>query len=680
MADHPILALEDVAIDYVRRRHTMRAVDGLSFRLNPGEAYGLVGESGCGKSTVALAVMRYLGRGGRIGAGRILFEGSDIATLDDRALRALRGHRLAMVYQDPMSSLNPVMTIGRQLVEVPLLHGSRDRAAAMARARQVLTEVELADPDGVMARYPHQLSGGQQQRVVIAMALMTEPSLLILDEPTTGLDVTVEAAVLDLVDRLRRRHGTAVLFISHNLGAVARLCDRVGVLYAGKLVEEGPVGRIFGNPRHPYTRGLIRSIPTMSGARSNAALAPIPGTLTAAARAARGCSFAERCALAAADCGAGPIALQPEQDAGHLVRCLRPGVEQAVALPPKPARRIGEDLLQVDGLAKLFRVTTGLFRRRTRNVAALTGVTLSVARGETLAIVGESGSGKSTLARIIAGLTTADGGTARFEGRDIAGLTLDRRPADLRRHLKMVFQNPDSTLNPSHSIGFILTRPLRRVRGMTRAQAKAEAERLLDLVNLPRDFMLRRPDELSGGQRQRIAIARALATEPSLIIADEPVSALDVSVQAAVVNLFAELQARTGVGLVFISHDLAMVRHIADRVAVMYRGTLVEYGPVDAIFAPPFHPYTASLMAAAPTLDPGTARQPPAIVAPLPAPTGGCVFVDRCAVRIEACARSIPPLRAAKAGHLIACHHDPAQALRPAALSPHHAAAIAATP
>jgi len=661
----PTLAFDRVTVEYRSRSAVHRALTELSFEVAPGEAYGLVGESGCGKSTAAFAAMRYLGEGAHIAQGSIRFEGVDIGTLRPAELRALRGRRMAMVYQDPMSSLNPVMTIGRQLAEVPLLHGERDRKKAWDRAVALLSEVEIPDPQGIMARYPHELSGGQQQRVVIAMALMTDPTLLILDEPTTGLDVTVEAAVLDLVLRLRQRHGTAVLFISHNLGAVARVCDRVGVLYAGRLVEEGSVDEVFDDPRHPYTRGLLACLPSISG-RSGRSLVPIPGSMTAEARTATGCGFAPRCEFAENRCSRSPVPLEPVPGStAHRARCVRAGETVAPKILPVPVRggpeRESPSTLVISKLGKTYEVDGGLLRRRYR-VEALKDVSLTVRHGSTLAIVGESGSGKSTIGRILLGLTEADGGAIRFDGVELGRTPLDRRPLDLRRRLQMIFQNPDSTLNPSHTIGFALMRPLRRLRGLSREEARREAIRLLELVQLPADLMSRRPDRLSGGQKQRVAIARALAAEPSLVVADEPVSALDVSVQAAVVNLLGELQARSRLSLVFISHDLGLVRHVADDVAVLYRGRVVEYGPVEAVFSPPFHPYTEALLSAAPSVEAAARGQTVRLRDPVPvhstaSSTSGCPFAERCPQRIAAlCDETMPPRREVSPRHEIACH------------------------
>ena len=672
-AVQPILTLDGLTVEARGRQGVSRILHDVSFTVAPGEAMGLVGESGCGKSTVALAIMRYLGRGLAVANGRILFEGRDVAAMGAAELRTLRGNRLAMVYQDPMSSLNPVMTIGRQLMEVPLLHGETDPARARARAIAMLGEVRLADAEAMMERYPHQLSGGQQQRVVIAMALMAEPALLIMDEPTTGLDVTIEAAILELVRELRRRFGTAILFISHNLGTVARLCDRIGVLYAGRLVETGTIREVFKAPAHPYTRGLLAALPDHGGAAtgSHRRLSPIEGTLTAADRARTGCAFAPRCAhVDPALCETKPIALAPVVVGGsHLARCSRlavvasavPSIGAAARSATAPAQ--GRVLLALERLSKRYDLAGRFGFKSGRAIYALSDASMTARAGGTLAIVGESGSGKSTLAKVVSGLVPASSGSVKLNvaaaTTDIANVAVDQRPPDVRRRVQMVFQNPDATLNPSHTIEYALSRPLRKQRGLSRSAARIEVARLLERVRLPLDLLARKPHQLSGGQRQRVAVARALAGEPDLIIADEPVSALDVSVQAAIVNLLEDLLAGGDLALVLISHDLGLVRHMADWVAVMYLGRVVEYGPAAQVFSPPFHPYTEALLEAAPRPDPDAPAPAIVLSGQMPSPTqrpAGCVFASRCPRKIDGlCEREPPPVR--RFGeHLIECH------------------------
>jgi peptide/nickel transport system ATP-binding protein len=532
----PVLALEQVSIAYRTRQGESLAVEEVSLTVHAGESVGLVGESGSGKSTVAFAVMRYLPKNGRLAGGRILFEGKDLYTLSNAEIRRLRGGRMAMVYQEPMSSLNPVIPLEKQLMEVARLHLGMDEQAARAKAVEAFRTVRLPEPETIGKRYPHQISGGQQQRVVIAMALMGNPSLLILDEPTTALDVRVQAGILELLAELRQRLGLAMLFISHDLGTVATVCDRVGVMLRGRLVETGPCADVFTRPRHDYTRRLIGSIPKLSD----------------------------------------PITERPAPDGP-------PAVE---------VTDLSKTYLQGGGLALASGGGT--------KVQALSDVSFAASRGRTLAIVGESGSGKSTFAKIMLGIeTTPDGKVALDDGYVLSTASVTARPKEVLARLQMVFQNPDATLNPSHTVGYAIGRPLKLLR-KARGDIKQEVRRLLAAVRLPPEFADRYPYQLSGGQKQRIAIARAIASEPDIVIADEPTASLDVSVQARVVQLLRDIQKDRELTLVFISHDLALVRSFADDVAVIYQGKVVDYGPVSKVFTPPHHPYTAELIGAVP--------------------------------------------------------------------------------
>jgi peptide/nickel transport system ATP-binding protein len=682
----PILELDRLRLSYHLRGGEVNVVPDLSLRLKRGEALGLVGESGSGKSTIAFSLVRYLGPFGRIEGGRILFEGRDIAAMDEAELRNIRGRRIAMVYQEPMSSLNPVMTIGRQIAEVPMLHEGLSPAAARARAESMLAEVNFTDPTAIMARYPHQLSGGQQQRVVIAMALISQPALLVMDEPTTGLDVTVEVAVLELVRQLISRHQTALLFISHNLGTVASLCDRIAVLYGGEIVEEGPIRQVFADPRHPYTRGLLDCLPRLGRTKHDMPLHPIPGAVASPLMRPPGCGFAPRCVHAEAPrCSGAAIATitvpsKPE----HRVRCVKV-TELAHWQPPPGARaaptatREGQILLRTEDLAKEYRLARGPFGRKGAPVQALRGINVSLARGETLAIVGESGSGKSTFARVLSGLEVASTGHVMLDGDEVAALPVESRPVGVKRKLQMVFQNPEGTLNPSHSVGYSVARVLRRLKGITSTSARREADRLFGIVKLSPELYARKPSQLSSGQKQRVAIARALAGDPDVVVADEPVSSLDVSVQAAIINLLSELQAERSESLIFISHDLTVVRYLADRVAVIYLGKVVELGPVDAVFAPPYHPYTESLLAAAPDPDRRNAQivlegTPPSTI---DSPKG-CPFASRCPRKLGAiCDNTPPPMQHGGGGLRIACHIPPQDLARLNAEGPPHPASAA---
>ncbi len=672
----PVLELQNASISYFTRAGEINVVPDISFRLAQGEALGLVGESGCGKSTVAFAIMRYLGGAGRLTRGKILFEGRDMGRMSDAELRSIRGSKMAMVYQDPMSSLNPVMPVGRQLMEVPMIHQDAGEAEAKARALAMLGEVNLPDPQSVFERYPHQLSGGQQQRVVIAMALMSEPSLLVMDEPTTGLDVTVEAAVLDLVARLRAKHNSAIVFISHNLGTVVRICDRIGVMYAGELAEEGAIGAVFRNPRHPYTRGLLDCIPVLGSDKRSAPLLPIPGQVPPALNRPKGCVFAPRCSYAdPGRCTTSRIpTLEVSGEPGHRVQCVREAELPPYARPVAQAHTVAAAkaptaMLEISGLKKTYRQSGGLFDRSGGyDVKALNDVSMSAPKGTTLAIVGESGCGKSTLAKVLTGLEQATGGRVRVAGVELADKAVEARSIDVKRSLQMVFQNPDSTLNPSHSIGYAIERSLRRLKRLAGGQMRGEARRLMEVVKLPADFVQRKPRQLSGGQKQRVAIARALAGDPDLMVADEPVSALDVSVQAAIINLLIEIQKTRDATLVFISHDLSVVRYLADQVAVMYLGKIVEFGSVEDVFSPPYHPYTEALLSAVPVPDPDIKQTRVILEGSIPSATdlpAGCPFATRCPRKVGAiCDDTPPPEQTTASGHRIACHIPMAELMK----------------
>ncbi len=606
----PLLAIDNLSISFLTRAAEIPAVMNFSATVAPGEALGLVGESGCGKSTVALAVMRDLGRNGRITGGSIRFKGRDLVTLPDAELRKIRGSEIAMIYQEPMASLNPAMKVARQLMEVPMIHAGASAAEAHAQALRVVEAVRLPDPRRILGSYPHQLSGGQQQRIVIAMALMSKPALLILDEPTTALDVTVEAGIVQLVKDLGREFGTSMLFISHNLGLVLETCDRLCVMYSGEAVETGPIAEVFDAMRHPYTQGLFRALPLPGADRTRHPLVPIPGQFPLPHERPPGCNFGPRCSyFVAGRCDAADIPMEPVTPT-HATRCIRwdeidwaapPAARETAAPAP-----IGEIVLSVDGLRKYYEVgSNALFGGDTRVVKANEFVTFDAREAETLAIVGESR------------LRQVDARQGPPRPRD-----RHRRHHHPRRHrdrqhrrskrrdtrtvasLQMVFQNPFDTLNPSMSIGGQIVRALEKFGvGSIDAERQARMFELLDLVRLPRAFAARMPRQLSGGQKQRIGIARAFAGGPAVVVADEPVSALDVSVQAAVTELLADIQRTHRTTLLFISHDLGIVRYLADRVMVMYLGHVVEIGTTGQVFEPPYHPYTEALLSAVPIAD-----------------------------------------------------------------------------
>ncbi|WP_368518431.1 dipeptide ABC transporter ATP-binding protein [Rhizobium sp.] len=655
----PLLDIRDLRIEFRGKSETVVAVPSLSFRVRPGESYGLVGESGCGKSTTAMAIMGYLGQTGVIAGGSIRFDGRELVGAREKELRSIRGRRIAMVYQDPMSALNPVKTIGSQLAEVPLLHLGSTKAEAMEMAAAMLDDVRLPDAGDMLKRYPHQLSGGQQQRVVIAMALLARPSLLLLDEPTTGLDVTVEAAVIDLIGELRRRYSTSLLFISHNLGLIAETCDRVGIMYSGEMVEEGTTGDLFRHPRHPYTQGLIDCIPDIGSDKRSRALAAIPGHIPLPQERPQGCFFAPRCAgFTAGLCDRPDLALT-EAGADHLVRCARwQEMERSGRkLPAELGQMVPTDeAIALSDVTKLYRIGAD------KTVKANEAVSFGARKAEIVALVGESGCGKSTLARIITGLDSATSGSIRMAGENIAELQARQRPRSMLQSIQMIFQNPDSTLNPSHSAAFSIRRSIKKF-GIRKGKAAIEerVRELLGMVRLSPAVADRKPNQLSGGQKQRIAIARAFAADPSLIVADEPVSALDVSVQAAVVTLLLDIQKEKHTTMLFISHDLALVRHVADKVVVMYLGKVMEQGTVEEVFGGGTHPYTEALISAirSPNLDEAP-RERIRLTGETPSPVkvpAGCRFATRCHRKVGGICDTVgPPIRQMSETHQIACH------------------------
>lgn len=665
-----LLSVDELSITYRTRAGVVPAVREVSFSLERGQSLGLVGESGCGKSTLAFAVMSYLGRSGSISGGTVRFKGHDLTTMPAERLRSLRGSEMAMVYQDPMSCLNPVMTVGDQLMEVPIVHDGATNEAARLRALEILGEVHLPDPEAVLGRYPHQLSGGQQQRVLIGMSLMANPELLVMDEPTTGLDVTIEAAILELIAELQAKHGMALLFISHNLGTVMRVCERIGVMYCGELVEEGPIREVFRDPRHPYTRGLLDCLPRLDSDKRSATLTPIPGQMPSPPEEGPGCVFALRCAeVREPECTTGTIpSFAVPGRPGHSVRCLRSAElpawtaeQESVAAAPANGGGL-EPVLEIADLEKHYESGAGLFpwRGAKAPVRALNGVSMAARKGQTLAIVGESGCGKSTLAKVLTGLEGATNGSIKLNGVELADTAVERRSQEVKRSLQMVFQHPDGTLNPSHTVGFAIGRSLRRLTEEPSGGIRAAVARLLHVVNLPEQFARRLPRQLSGGQKQRVAIARALAGKPELVVADEPVSALDVSVQAAIINLLLEIQAENQTTMIFISHDLAVVRYLADRVAVMYLGKLMEVGPVADVFNPPYHPYTEALLSSAPVLESGSRQRRIILAGELPSPRdlpAGCPFHTRCPHKLGSiCEDTPPPEHRLDGEHRIACH------------------------
>ncbi|MCF8468637.1 MAG: ABC transporter ATP-binding protein [Sneathiella sp.] len=674
MEQTPILECRNLCISYATRGGEIPAVIDFNMTVMPGQGVGIVGESGCGKSTVALAIMQYLGSNGYIKSGEIFFHGRDMRTMSEEELRSIRGSKIAMIYQEPMASLNPSMKIGEQLAEVPLFHEDVTRAEAMQRALELLEAVKLPDPKRIMDAYPHQISGGQQQRVVIAMALLSKPDLLLLDEPTTALDVTVERGIVELVKEISAEFGTSMIYISHNLGLILDTCDRVTVMYSGEAVEDGTVNEVFDDMYHPYTSGLFASIPLPGADKNERPLVPIPGQLPLPHQRPRGCFFGPRCAFFKdGTCNTDKVNMRSVTgQEGHTVRCARfedidwsEGDHAAVTVK---SVKSGKVVLKVRNMKKYYEIRSSSILSMIRGDAVKTvkaneNINFDAREAETVAIVGESGCGKSTFAKVLMGLEEATDGEVILNGEDLAHVSVQKRKARTVGHLQMVFQNPFDTLNPSHSVGSQIARVIRKF-GVEKdpEKVRAKVNELLDLVKLPRDFAHRRPRQLSGGQKQRIGIARAFAGNPALVVADEPVSALDVSVQAAVTGLLTEIQNDLRSTLLFISHDLSVVRYLSDRVVVMYLGHIVEQGTTDEVFSPPYHPYTEALLSAVPIADTSVEQKQIILEGDIPSavnPPPGCPFQTRCQRKIGSiCETELPPMKEFKPGHHILCHLD----------------------
>jgi len=672
----PILECRNLCISYFTRAGEIPAVVDFNLTLNKGDSVGLVGESGCGKSTVAMAIMQYLGNNGGIVGGEVIYKGQDLGKMSQEELRRLRGNEISMVYQEPMASLNPSMKLGRQLMEVPLCHENIAEKEAYDRAIQILADVNLPDPERVMDSYPHQISGGQQQRVVIAMALLSNPSLLLLDEPTTALDVTVEAGIVELIGDIAKKFNTSMIYISHNLGLILATCRRVNVMYSGVVVEQGTVEEVFDHMRHPYTKGLFSAIPLPGANKTERPLVPIRGQLPLPHERPTGCYFGPRCDFfvegrcdRALERGTIPMS-NIGGEAGHEARCVRwQDIDWETYRPEGlsgEAMERGREVLSLDHMRKYYElrdnsIAAMIKGSRVRYVKANESLSFKAHECETVAIVGESGCGKSTFAKVLMGLETATDGKVIFNGQDIGELPVQKRSPEQVGSMQMVFQNPFDTLNPSHTVGSQLARVIKKF-GVESDKLKIEQRvlELLDLVKLPRDFARRRPRQLSGGQKQRVGIARAFAGHPAMVVADEPVSALDVSVQAAVTGLLMDIQRTYRTTLLFISHDLSLVRYLADRVVVMYLGSIMEQGTTDEVFAPPYHPYTEALLSAVPIADTSITKKRIILEGNLPSvmnPPKGCPFHTRCPRKIgKICETETPPNVEANPGHAIFCH------------------------
>ena len=666
----PLVQVDRLAVTFYTPRGTVRAVREASLEVRRGELVGLVGESGCGKSTTAFAIMGYLPGTASVD-GSILFEGKDVAQMPTSELRQLRGNRMAMVYQDPAMSLNPSMKVGPQIEEVLREHLGLDSQKARERTVELFESVGLADPDNIRGRYPHQLSGGMQQRVVIAMALACEPDLLIMDEPTTGLDVTTEATILDLVVDLKQRVNAGILYVTHNLGVVARVAERVIVMYAGQTVEEAPVSELFKNPKHPYTTGLLSCVPTPPAESGVVArLSAIPGSVYPASEpSAEACLFASRCPMAQARCQAEAPEMFNTGDSHHS-RCffwsdVRPEIWGEVETRAEGQREAAKPVLSAKGLRKFY----GRWERkylffgpRVRPpVRAVTDIDFEVGAGRTLGIVGESGSGKSTVAKAVVGLVPRNRGELRLWDKELVPGVAERS-REQRAALRMVFQNPTASLNPKLPIRHTILRSLRKFARLGRRESHERAAELFQAVGLDPAYLDLHPGELSGGQQQRVALAGAFAASPELIVADEAVSALDVSVQAQVLNLLEDHQSEAGTSYIFISHDLGVVRYVSDDILVMYAGHVAESGPAESVLNAPSHPYTEALLSAAPVPDPDAA--PTRIRLPGAVPTlrerfQGCFFAGRCPRKIgPICDETPPPAHTGPDSpqHVIYCH------------------------
>jgi peptide/nickel transport system ATP-binding protein len=670
--DGPILEIDNLSISFFTRLREIPAVMDFSCTVRPGEAMGLVGESGCGKSTVALGVMQDLGVNGRVVGGSIKFKGRDLNEMSQEELRDIRGSEIAMIYQEPMASLNPAMKISKQLMEVPMIHEGASQEDAYALALEVVTDVKLPDPKRILDAYPHQLSGGQQQRIVIAMALMSKPALLILDEPTTALDVTVEAGIVQLVKELGKKYGTSMLFISHNLGLVLETCDRICVMYSGETVETGSIEDVFDKMQHPYTQALFRSIP-LPGADKNARpLVAIPGNFPLPHERPQGCNFGPRCDYFEDGlCNQEPISMYPiEGDDRHDTRCLKfleIDWDAPITVAEKKEKgEIGDVVLKIDNLKKYYEVSANaLFGGKSKKVVkANETLSFEARESETLAIVGESGCGKSTFAKVLMGLETATQGDILLDNKSIGNTAIEQRDTKTVADIQMVFQNPFDTLNPSMTVGRQIIRALEIFQiGNNDSERRERMLTLLDLVKLPREFAERMPRQLSGGQKQRVGIARAFAGGARIVVADEPVSALDVSVQAAVTDLLMEIQRKEKTTLLFISHDLSIVRYLSDRVMVMYLGNVVEIGTTDQVFSPPYHPYTEALLSAVPIADTSVEKKHIVLEGDIPSamnPPSGCPFQTRCNWKSRVgdglCETQVPTVKTVEGGLQIKCH------------------------
>ena len=659
-----ILSIKNLRTSFAMRAADVVAVDGVSIDISAGECVGIVGESGCGKTTTGLSIMRLLPKNGHVSGGQIFFDGKDLATLSEKEMRSVRGNSIALIPQDPMTSLNPVMRIGDQIAEGYIIHRGASKEEARQRALEVLRMVEMPMPEERLNQFPHELSGGLRQRVMIAMALVCEPKVLIADEPTTALDVTIQAQILDILDGLREKLNMAVILITHDMGVIASRTDRVVVMYAGKVVEEADTKTLFTRMNHPYTQALLASVPKIDNITGGRLLS-IPGLPPDLSKEIVGCRFAPRCTYATDQCRTSePEVVDASQ--GHRFACFNPtNGPAAVDVQINQARKAidaTKPLLTVSNLVKEFPIRgASIFRRTGLKVSAVADVNFEVREGETFGLVGESGCGKTTIGRLITGLEEVTSGDINFAGTNVDGLKKGARRRALARNRQMMFQDPYASLDPRKRVGDIIREPLEIQKTLSKTEMDERVDQLLREVGLPLAAAERYPHEFSGGQRQRVGLARSLALEPKLVIADEPVSALDVSIQAQILNLMQDLQEARGLSYILISHDLAVVRYIAHRIGVMYLGKLVEVGPAEEVFSAPRHHYTQGLLNAVPNADVEGSRERRGgqIQGELPSaanPPSGCRFRTRCPAAADICANEEPTMQEISNGHTVACH------------------------
>ncbi len=659
MSPEKILEIKDLDVTYSTYYGSVAAVQGVSLEVGGKEAIGIIGESGSGKSTLAYAIMDYLAANGE-SSGEVLFKGENLSEKSRREMRAYRGDRIAMVYQNPYSALNPSLTIGRQLDEVSLFHRSVGRKEARRLSVEALKDLYMGDAEGIVRRYPHQISGGMQQRICIAMALLCRPDLLILDEPTTALDVTIEAVILDLIQDLRRRYEMSLIYISHDIGIVNKVSDRIAVMYRGEIVEIGPKKSLFVRPQHPYTRALINCLPRSGIVKDEYRLNTIPGYVRKRSVAELGCPFVDRCGKKVEGCVERyGLKLRAEAHYAACERAYATDAPDTSIVPVKisaPEGNGDEVLLEIRDLYKQF-------SGRGKKVRALDGVSVSLKRNHVLGVVGESGCGKSTMGFSVSGLLKPNKGRILFDGTDIT-MTWKKRSPEILREIQLIFQNPGRSLNPSFTVEQIIGRPMRRLLGVrSREERRQKIVDILKKVDLGPEYIHRKPTQLSGGEMQRIAVARAFSIAPDLIVCDEPTSALDVSVQSSVLNLLSDLQDESGIAYIFISHDLNVINYISDSIMVMYLGRICEYGRREDVVGPPYHPYTEALLSAVPEVDPSLEKTNIRLEGSPPNPTRkikGCPFAGRCHRKIGMVCDNAPPPRVEFSdSHFAFCHLSP---------------------